>query len=113
MAGLKQTKELQTMICRVKRMEQDFDEILQAWKLCPEKVESDQKLQHIIRELTQYYENGQWLRDYEADERGELPEDLKRGVLSQDLLYNLLCEIEEVLKAVKQRTEETGDMKWV
>ena len=28
--------------------------------------------------------------DYEADERGELPPDLKRGVLSQDALYNLL-----------------------
>ena len=28
--------------------------------------------------------------DYEADERGELPPDLKRGVLSQDALYDLL-----------------------
>lgn len=28
--------------------------------------------------------------DYEADERGELPPDMKRGVLSQDALYNLL-----------------------
>ena len=110
---MKQTKELRTMICRVKRMEQDFDEILQAWKLCPEKVESDQDLQHRIQKLTQYYENGQWLKDYEADERGELPEDLKRGVLSLDLLYNLFCEIEEASTAVKQCTEETGDVKWV
>ena len=30
--------------------------------------------------------------DYEADERGELPPDLKRGVLSQDALYDLLEE---------------------
>ena len=29
-------------------------------------------------------------KDYEADERGELPPDLKRGVLSQDALYDLL-----------------------
>jgi hypothetical protein len=29
---------------------------------------------------------------YEADERGELPPDLKRGVLSQDALYDLLEE---------------------
>ena len=46
----------------------------------------------IPRELREYYENGQWLRDYEADERGELPGDLKRGVLSQDGLWNLLNE---------------------
>ena len=44
----------------------------------------------IPRELRDYYENGQWLRDYEADERGELPVTLKRGVLSQDGLWDLL-----------------------
>ena len=44
----------------------------------------------IPRELREYYENGQWLLDYEADERGELPGGLKRGVLSQDGLWNLL-----------------------
>ena len=44
----------------------------------------------IPRELREYYENGQWLLDYEADERGELPATLKRGVLSQDGLWDLL-----------------------
>ena len=44
----------------------------------------------IPRELREYYENGQWRRDYEADERGELPATLKRGVLSQDGLWDLL-----------------------
>ena len=37
-----------------------------------------------IATLREYEESGQWLQDYEADERGELPHDLKRGVLSQD-----------------------------
>ena len=32
----------------------------------------------------------QWQRDYEADERGLLPANLKRGVLGQDALYDLL-----------------------
>ena len=41
-------------------------------------------------ELTDYYIGGQWLSDYMADERGELPPNLKRGVLSQDGLWNLL-----------------------
>ena len=45
----------------------------------------------IPRELREYYENGQWLLDYEADERGELPGGLKRGILSQDGLWNLLA----------------------
>ena len=46
----------------------------------------------IPRELMDYYFGGQWLLDYQADERGELPPDLKRGILSQDGLWNLLTE---------------------
>ena len=40
--------------------------------------------------LDTYYTSGEWREDYEADERGELPPDLKRGVLAQDPLYDLL-----------------------
>ena len=42
--------------------------------------------------LDTYYTSGQWRDDYESDERGELPPDLKRSVLSQDALYDLLEE---------------------
>jgi len=42
--------------------------------------------------LCAYYTGGQWKADYEADERDELPNHLKRGVLSQDGLYDLLEE---------------------
>lgn len=43
-----------------------------------------------LRLLDAYYTSGEWREDYEADERGEFPPDLKRGVLSQDALYDLL-----------------------
>ena len=43
-----------------------------------------------LRLLDAYYSSGEWMEDYEADERGELPPDLKRGVLAQDALYDLL-----------------------
>lgn len=54
-------------------------------------------LQNDYQNLSQYYET-QWLQDYEADERGELPKDLKRGVLSQDALYDLLDAYEQIMK---------------
>ena len=44
--------------------------------------------------LRDYYFGGQWLQDYQADERGELPKDLKRGVLSEDGVWNLIAELE-------------------
>ena len=43
--------------------------------------------------LRNYMDSGQWLSDFEADEAGLLPPRLKRGVLSEDGLYNLLQEI--------------------
>lgn len=45
-----------------------------------------------LRLLENYYTSGEWREDYEADEREELPPDLKRGVFSQDALYDLLEE---------------------
>lgn len=47
-------------------------------------------IEQKLRLLEAYYTSGQWREDYEADEQGLLPEDLKRGVLSQDALYDLL-----------------------
>lgn len=75
------------LICRVMKMEQYLDDVQQALDggalHTPDTREK-------LRALTEYMESGQWLRDYEADERGELPAGLKRGVLAQDTLYELL-----------------------
>jgi hypothetical protein len=44
--------------------------------------------------LAAYLDSKQWQRDYEADEQGRIPRGMKRGVLSQDGLYNLVTEWE-------------------
>ena len=64
------------IIERIEYMEALYDRAIETGEISPE--------------LTAYYESGQWLQDYEADERGELPRNLKRGVLSQDGLWELL-----------------------
>ncbi len=43
-----------------------------------------------LKELEAYYTSPEWKEDYEADEAGLLPEGLKRGVLSQDGISDLL-----------------------
>ena len=87
-------KNLELKINRITEMESIFDQVLNALKgeseLC-----NECSLQESVHKLIDYYENGQWLQDYEADERGELPADLKRGVLSQDGIYNILFEIKQ------------------
>ena len=49
--------------------------------------------QEKLSVLLSYYNSSLWLSDYEADERGELPQDLKRGILSQDGFYDFLTRI--------------------
>jgi len=78
-------------INRIRKMEMLFDEVSAACDCgipCSAMTEK-------IRQLTAYMDSGQWLKDYAADERGEWSTDLKRGVLSQDGLYNLLARIAE------------------
>ena len=57
------------LIERVEKYERLFDEAIAS--------HDSEKL----RLLDEYYTSGAWRKDYEADERGELPPDLKRGVL--------------------------------
>lgn len=73
-------------IDRIARMERLFDEAL---GMEPE----DLRGSDLLKELMDYYDSGLWLQDYTLDEQGKLPENLKRGVLSQDGMYNLLEEI--------------------
>ena len=84
----------ETIIERVRRMELYFDTISRAVR---EEIPiySDPPLKAVFDTLIEYYDSGQWLSDYQADERGELPHYLRRGVLSEDGVYNLLSEIQE------------------
>ena len=61
------------------------------------RIERIKKMEEHYNALKEYMESGLWLSDYEADERGELPMDLKSGVLAQDTLYNLFCELDQIL----------------
>lgn len=50
-----------------------------------------------LEKLDKYQRSGLWLKDFEADEAGLLPEGISRSVLSEDGLYNLLQDAEELL----------------
>jgi len=40
--------------------------------------------------LESYYSSDEWKQDFADDEAGLLPKDLKRGVLSEDAIWNVL-----------------------
>ena len=76
---------------RVRRMETYMDTVQAA---VANGTADAPEILELRRVLTEYMDGGQWMKDYEADERGELPADLKRGVLSEDALYDLLTTLE-------------------
>lgn len=43
-----------------------------------------------IEELSDYYGSDEWKADFADDEAGLLPDDLPRGILSEDGIYNIL-----------------------
>ena len=86
-------RTVEAAVARIREMEACFD-LLQA--MAEQHPEACKKpfFQALLGRLTQYYEGGQWLRDYQLDELGLLPADLKRGVLSVDGVYYFLTSIQ-------------------
>ena len=87
--------KLHETIDRITKMEFYFDTIQKALEINPALLQKEAPAGIMLQELADYYESGQWLADFEADEAGLLPSDLKRGNLSEDGIYNLLFEIEQ------------------
>ena len=61
------------------------------------------EVQEDIRQLSDYYGSKDWKRDFAADEAGRLPADLKRGVLSEDAVWNLLTDIKAIDERIVSR----------
>ena len=74
-------------IRRYERIMQNANNILSMDEISPELLT---KLNKMIQKLEKFYESVEWKLDFAADESGLLPKTMKRGVLSEDGLYNLL-----------------------
>ena len=77
-------------IDRITHMEGLLDKSTEVIGRLEQALEDFYALAPDIAELEAYYTSPQWRKDFEADEAGKLPKDLKRGVLSEDGLWNLL-----------------------
>ena len=85
---------------RIRRMERLFDFALKAIQEFPLSLAKYEEAKKAIVILSEYYDSEEWRQDYAADEAGLLPKDLKRGVLSEDGLWNLLSDWKELEEQV-------------
>ena len=58
------------------------------------------------RRLFLYYGSAEWHADREADEDGELPCNLPRGVLSEDAVYDLITDSLDTADRMQELSEE-------
>ena len=77
---------------RITRMEQALDASAEAVRRLSEALEAYEAAQAQYKKLCAYYGSARWMQDYQADEAGKLPAGLKRGVLSEDAVYDLMDE---------------------
>ena len=81
------------LIARVRKMEDDFNMVRDIMNDLEVAVYNFEAAQRRIGRLYEYQDSGQFLKDFEADEKGELPKGMPRGVLSEDALDDLLSDI--------------------
>ena len=75
---------------RIQHFETLLDRVAPVLDNLEEALDAFDGIQEDVQELSSYYESDEWRDDFEADETGKLPADLKRGVLSEDGIYDVL-----------------------
>ena len=87
---------------RIKTMEQHLDRASQAVMKLSAALDDYAEAQESIRELEKYYGSDDWKQDFADDEQGLLPQDLKRGVLSEDGIWNVLTDNRDLNTRMKE-----------
>ena len=78
---------------RVREMEGVFDKAAALMKTAKSRTKA---LRATIGKLASYYESPLWKADFAANEEGKFPAGMKRGVLSEDGVYDLLEQYDEL-----------------
>ena len=87
---------------RIKHMEQCLNRATAALEELSTAMDKYAEAQDSIHELESYLSSKEWKEDFEDDEAGRLPKGLRRGVLSEDGIWNVL-EKHKALKAQIQK----------
>ncbi len=95
---MEKKKTFPTQLDRVIYMENLYDRINEALESQDNPVERLGQLQEEINELETYYLGSDWLEDFDAEKRDEFPKNLNRGILTEDAIYDLLSDIDEIME---------------
>ena len=91
---------------RITEMERILNESRKALDGLGQSLEAYRQVREKIRKLESYYGSDEWYRDREDDAEGKLPLDLHRGVLSEDLIYDVLTDERELARQMAEAAAE-------
>lgn len=75
---------------RITAMEKHLNRALETVENLERALDEFIKVKPDIEELLDYYGSPTWFKDVEDDDQGRIPQDLNRGVLSEDGIWNML-----------------------
>ena len=102
MEGMEKAEVSVKTVKRVLQMEAALVRLNHAIATVEGALDTYEQMWDDYRALDSYYSGKAWWEDLEADNQGLLSEDLPRGVLSEDALYDALGDAE----ALRQRLQE-------
>ena len=86
---------------RIRQMERHLVRAASALERLSSALDKYEEAKADIAALARYYDSDDWKQDFADDEAGRLPKNLKRGVLSEDGIWNLLEEHRELQERMK------------
>ena len=89
-------------LARIRQMERYLNRASAAGKRLEAALDKWEDAQEAIAALEEYYGSDLWKQDLADDEAGRLPADLKRGVLSEDGIWNLLTDARDLTTRLKK-----------
>ena len=95
-------KDNKKQIARIRLMERRLNRAVAAVKRLTAALDKYEAVLVDITALDEYYGSELWRQDLADDEAGRLPEGLKRGVLSEDGIWNLLTDCKELNERLKR-----------
>ncbi len=97
------------MIETIRLMEEKYNQAAPALEQLSAALDAYENALPLLKELIDWYSSPDWMKAYEADEKGLLPSELHRGVLAEDTLYDLLSNHTRLLQQMKLLTKENDD----
>ena len=94
---------------RIKSMEDILNRSVEGCAALDEALEQFLALRDGIRALNEYYGSDSWFFDLDCDRAGLLPSGLRRGVLSEDAVYDLLTDYHALWARIRELAAESAE----